>query len=112
MDKKQIEALHIQRARGEEKIAERQKKRFLEETLKDAKDEFQHYEKGYRTFSVKCPQGKHFSIDNEIITTIIDGISNKYECHFHSFALTEVIYPKSYTFVFYKEMENKDEIKK
>jgi hypothetical protein len=94
----------IKREEVEKKEIEDERKAFLEEILSEAEDKFKDYEKGYRTFSVKCPKDKHFSIDDEILTTIIDGITNKYECDYKSFALTEVIYPKSYTFTFYKEI--------
>lgn len=107
MDKEQIEALHLQRQRIEEKISEKEKKKFLEDILKDKiKKEFEHYERGYRAFSVECPKGKHFSIDDEILTTIIDGVTNEYQCEFKSLSLTDIVYPKSYTFTFYKPIKD------
>jgi hypothetical protein len=93
----------IKREEEDKKEIENERKEFLEEILSNAQDKFKDYEKGYRTFSIKCPKDKHFSIDDEILDTVIDGIARQYECEFRSFALTEIIYPKSYTFTFYKE---------
>lgn len=99
---KQREAMLLKKFENEEKIANKERKEFLAETIKTAKKEFQNYEQGYRTFSVGCPKRKHFSIDDEILTTIIDSITNAYECDYKSLSLTDIIYPKSYTFTFYK----------
>jgi hypothetical protein len=103
MDKKQIEAMLLKRSEKEEKTANQERSKFLADIITRAKDEFQHYNQGYRTFSVGFPKNKHFAIDDEIITTIIDGITNAYECKNTGFALTEIVYPKSYTFTFHKE---------
>ena len=104
MDKEKIEAFRIQREEKEERIAGKEKKIFLEYILKDKlKKEFDNYEKGYRTFSIGCPKGKHFSMDDEILTTIINAVTYTYKCDYKSLALTDIIYPKSYTFTFFKE---------
>ena len=87
----------------EEKEIEKERKEFLEEILSDAQERFKDYEQGYRAFSVKFPKGKHFSIDDEIIDLITNAITSNYKCNYRSLSLTEVIYPKSYTFTFYKK---------
>jgi len=106
MDKKQIEAMLLKRSEKEEKTANKERSKFLADIITKAKDEFQHYEQGYRAFSVKCPKNQHFSMDDEILTTIIDSITNAYECKNTGFALTEIVYPKSYTFTFYKSRKD------
>jgi hypothetical protein len=104
MDKKQIEAMLLKRSEKEEKTANQERSKFLEHILNDRiKKEFKNYEKGYRAFSVECPKGKHFSMDDEILTTIINAVTCAYECDYKSLALTDIIYTKSYTFIFYKE---------
>jgi hypothetical protein len=93
----------FKREEAEKKEIENEKREFLEKTLSEAEERFKDYEKGYRAFSVGFPKQKHFSMDDEILTTIIDGITYKYKCELKSFAQTEIIYPKSYTFTFFKK---------
>jgi hypothetical protein len=100
--KEKEEAILIKRSEKEENIVNKEKSKFLTDIIDKAKKEFKNYEQGFRTFSVKCPKNQHFSIDDEILTTIIDGITNAYECDYRSLSLTDIIYPKSYTFTFYK----------
>jgi hypothetical protein len=81
---------------------EAEKKIFLDEVIERAEKEFEHYEQGCRSFSIKIPRNQHFSIDDETINIITNAITKKYECDYLSLSLTKIIYPESYTFIFNK----------
>lgn len=90
----------------EEHIFEVERGKFIKETIDRVKREFKNYEKGYRSFSIKIPQKQHYSIDGETIDLITNAVTKAYECDYRSLSLTEIIYPKSYTFIFYKPRKN------
>jgi hypothetical protein len=99
------EAKNEQLDESNRKIGDIEKKAFLKDIFSKVEDRFKYYEKGYRTFSIKIPNDKHFIIDDEMIDLITNSITKKYECDYRSLSLTEVIYPKSYTLMFHKEKD-------
>lgn len=102
VNKKRISE-RLQRVKEEENTIKKQKEAFLECILQTAKPEFENYEKGYKVFSIIHSHRHYFSLDDDMITNIVNNLTESYKCKLNSLAVSQPpLSPKEYTLTFEK----------
>jgi len=93
----------LERIKKESEILEKQKKEFLEGILNSAKPEFENYKRGYKVFSIVHSNRHYFSLDDDMVSSVINTLATSYKCKFNSLAVSQPpLSNKVYTLTFEK----------